>query len=78
MQKHERECVKIIESLLKPAGFRVTVFGGHRAKLVVVAEGHGLKDRKTISSSPRTDRSDANFSRQWAQRMLKRVTRGQG
>ena len=73
MQKHERQAFAAVKGILEPKGFAVSVCNGNRAKVIIWAEGHGFKDRKTLSSSPKEGKHDVDHAAQWARRLAKRV-----
>lgn len=72
MQKHERLAYRTIRDILVPRGFAISTRTS-RAKLHVIVEGHGLRDQKTLSSSPGSEKTEIDQARQWAQRIARRV-----
>lgn len=77
MQRVEKECVEHAEEILHAAGFTTSTRRGKHLRLTARSPG-GAEGHLTFASSPRSDiKSQLNFVRQKAQRLVKQLLDGQ-
>lgn len=77
MQHVERVCLDHAEVILHAAGFTTSTRRGKHLRLTARSPG-GREGHLTFASSPRSDlKSQMNFVRQKAQRLVKQLLAGQ-